>query len=452
MPRSCVTIILAAGQGTRMKSALPKVLHPVAGLPMVSHVAKAARDAGSDRLAIVLGHGADQVRDRLGAGDGQTQFFVQPEQLGTADAVRAAMPAIEAGPDDVLVLFGDTPLVEAETLDRARAQLAQGADLVVVGFRPDDPTGYGRLIERDGRLVAIVEHRDASEAERAIDFCNGGLMAFAGQHLPALLSAIENDNAKGEFYLTDAVAIAHAKRLDVRAIEAPPEHVLGVNTLVELAQVEALWQARQRKKMMLAGVTMAAPKTVFLSHDTHIEPGVLVEPNVIFGLGVTVAAGASIRGFSHIEGATIDKDAQVGPFARLRPGTTLAEAAKVGNFCEVKNADVGRGGKVNHLTYIGDASIGAGANIGAGTITCNYDGFLKHRTTIGAGAFIGSNSALVAPVTIGDDAYVGSGSVVTEPVPPDALAIGRARQVNKEGLAARLRAKLKKAKAAAQSS
>lgn len=449
MARTCLTIVLAAGQGTRMKSDLPKVLHPVAGLPMVAHVAATARAAGSDWLAVVIGHGGEQVREALGS---DAQFYTQDQQFGTADAVSAALPAIKEGADDVLVLFGDTPLVRPETLAQARAELAGGADLVVVGFRPPDPFGYGRLIERDGQLVAIREHKDATDEERAIGFCNGGLMAFAGVHLAGLLAAIGNDNAKGEYYLTDAVGIAHERGLDVRAVEAPVEDVIGVNTHAELAEVEAIWQARRRTALMLEGVAMAAPDTVFLSHDTQIAPGAQLEPNIWFGPGVTVGAGARIRAFSHIEGATIGEKAEVGPFARLRPGAALAEKAKVGNFCEVKNADIAEGAKVNHLTYIGDASIGAAANIGAGTITCNYDGFNKHRTEIGAGAFIGSNTALVAPVAVGEGGYVASGSVITEDVPDDALGIGRVRQVNKEGLAARLRAKLAKMKEARKAS
>lgn len=448
MARSCLTIILAAGAGTRMKSALPKVLHPVAGLPMVAHVTGCARAAGSEALAIVVGHGADRVRETLSALEGQARFFTQHEQLGTANAVSAALPVIEEGFDDVLVLFGDTPLVTPDTLGAARAGLADCADLVVVGFRPADPHGYGRLIEQDGQLVAIREHKDATDEERAIGFCNGGLMAFGGTHLAGLLDAIGNDNAKGEYYLTDAVQIARERGLTVRAIEAPVEDVLGINTMAELAEAEAIWQARRRRGLMLGGVTMAAPETVFLSHDTQIATGVTLEPNVWFGPGVTVASGTRIRAFSHIEGARIAENAEIGPFARLRPGTRLGAKTKVGNFVETKNAAIADGAKVNHLTYMGDATVGAGANIGAGTITCNYDGFSKHHTTIGAGAFVGSNSSLVAPVTVGANAYVGSGSVITENVSEDALGIGRARQVNKEGLAARLRAKLAKAKAA----
>ncbi len=446
MARTCLTVILAAGAGTRMKSARPKVLHPIAGLPMVGHVAATARAAGSDRLAIVVGYGADQVRDGLGCGDGSTAFFDQGEQLGTAHAVLAARAAIAEGADDVLVLFGDTPLIEVEVLAGARAQLADGADLVVIGFRPDDPTGYGRLIEKGGRLVAIREHRDANTAERRIGFCNGGLMAFSGQTALALLDAIGNDNAKGEYYMTDAVEIAHGRGLKVRAMEAPADQVLGVNTRAELARAEALWQARRRRALMEAGVSMAAPETVFLCHDTSVAADAVIEPNVVFGPGVRVAAGATIRSFSHLEGADVGEGAVVGPYARLRPGARIGAKARVGNFVEVKKADVGEGAKINHLSYVGDATVGAGANIGAGTITCNYDGFNKHHTDIGTGAFIGSNTALVAPVTIGTGAYIASGSVITEAVPADALALGRARQATKPGLGARLRDKFRRIK------
>lgn len=450
MTRNCLTIILAAGAGTRMKSELPKVLHPIGGLPMVAHVAATARAAGSDRLAVVVGHGGAQVRAVLSQRDPGASFFAQVEQRGTADAVLAARDAIADGVDDVLVVFGDTPLIAADTLRAARAGLAAGADLVVMGFRPADPTGYGRLIEEDGKLVAIVEHRDADEAQRAIGFCNGGLMAFAGPHALPILAEIGNDNAKREFYMTDAVGIAHDRGLHVRALEASAEEVLGVNSRTELAQAETLWQRRRRSALMDEGVGMVAPETVHLSHDTRIGRDVLIEPNVVFGPGVTVEEGATIRAFSHLEGTEVGAEAIVGPYARLRPGARVGARAHVGNFVEVKNADLGEGAKVNHLSYVGDAAVGAGANLGAGTITCNYDGFNKHRTEIGAGAFVGSNSSLVAPVTIGAGSYVASGSVVTEPVPDDALAFGRARQVTKPGLAPRLKAKFKAMKGTAK--
>ena len=431
MSRTCLSIILAAGEGTRMKSAMSKVLHPVAGLPMVCHAALTATAAGSNRTALVVGRGAEAVAAAVTKAVDGVSTHLQTERLGTGHAVLAARDAIAEGFDDVLVLFGDTPLVRPETLSLARDALAAGASVCVVGFRTPTPTGYGRLIEEGGELVAIREERDASEAERRIDFCNGGVMAIAGDHALALLKKIGNGNAKGEYYLTDIVEIARAEGRSVRAIEAEASEVLGVNTRVELAAVELLWQQRRRREVMLAGVSLVAPETVFLAFDTALAADVLVEPNVVFGPGVTVGAGSTIHAFSHIEGAAIAENVSVGPFARLRPGTELADGAKVGNFCETKNAKLGQGAKLNHLSYIGDASIGAETNIGAGTITCNYDGALKHHTEIGAGAFIGSNSALVAPVRIGDGAYVGSGSVITDDVPDGALAIARERQVTK---------------------
>ena len=446
--RSCLAVILAAGEGTRMKSAMPKVLHPVAGLPLVAHAVKAAKQTKGVDVALVVGRGADQVRDAILPLAPEAEAFVQAERLGTAHAVLAARAKIAQGYDDILVMFGDTPLVETDSLDALRAALSDGAAVAVMGFRAPDPTGYGRLIEKDGKLVAIREQKDASDEERAIDFCNGGVMAIAGAHALTLLDAVGNANAKGEFYLTDIVEIATGRGLEVVATTAPYESVLGVNTRVELAEAEAIWQKRRRRALMLAGVSMKAPETVFLSHDTEIGEEVSIEPNVVFGPGVTVASSARIRAFSHLEGASIGPDAEIGPYARLRPGAQIGDKAKVGNFCEVKNAVLDTGAKVNHLTYIGDAHIGAKANIGAGTITCNYDGFLKHHTEIGAGAFIGSNSSLVAPVTIGDGGYVASGSVITHDVPADALAFGRARQETKEGLGKKLREKLAAEKAA----
>ncbi len=425
-----------------MRSALPKVLHEVAGLPLVGHVVKAARQEEGVAVALVVGREAEKVRKAVEPFAPEAEVFVQTERLGTAHAVLAAREKIRRGYDDVLILFGDTPLIEPQSLAELRAGLAEGADVVVMGFHAADPTGYGRLIVRDGAVVAIREHKDATEAERAISFCNGGLMAVSGRHALSLLDAVGNANAKGEYYLTDIVEIAAARGLVVRATEAPYESLLGINTRLELAEAESVWQARRRRALMLAGVTMQAPETVHLCHDTEIAADAVIEPNVVFGPGVRVAAGARIRAFSHLEGASVGENAEVGPFARLRPGAELGRKAKVGNFCEVKKAVVEDGAKVNHLTYIGDAHIGAGANIGAGTITCNYDGFSKHRTEIGAGAFIGSNSSLVAPVSIGAGAYVASGSVVTKDVPDDALAFGRARQENKNDLGRRLRERL----------
>ena len=448
--RSCLTIILAAGEGTRMKSTRPKVLHEVAALPMVSHVVRTARSAADVDVAVVVGRQADEVRQAVEPFAPGARIHMQTERLGTAHAVLAARDSIAGGYDDILVMFGDTPLIEADAVAALRAELAEGASVVVMGFRPVDPTGYGRLIEKSGNLVAIREHKDASEDERRIGLCNGGVMAIAGSHALDLLAAVGNGNAKGEYYLTDIVAIAVERGLAVRATETSADNVIGVNTRAELADVEAIWQRRRRRELMLAGVSMPAPDTVFLAYDTDIEAEATVEQNVVFGPGVKVRSGARIRSFSHLEGATVGEDAEIGPFARLRPGTIVGGHAKVGNFCEVKNAVLDDGAKVNHLTYIGDASIGAKANIGAGTITCNYDGFGKHRTEIGAGAFIGSNSSLVAPVSVGDGAYVASGSVITDSVPADALAFGRARQVTKPDMGRRLREK--RAQAAGKSS
>ena len=433
-----------------MKSAKPKVLHEIAGLPMVAHVAKAAEAAGGGSVALVVGHGGGEVRKAAQKFASSAEIFVQEQRLGTGHAVLAAREAIAGGHDDILVMFGDTPLISPDALTAAREKLAGGAAVVVVGFRTPNPTGYGRLIEQDGRLVAIREEKDASVEERRIEFCNGGIMAFAGKNALSLLDRIGNRNAKGEYYLTDIVEIATADRLTVVATEAPFENVLGINNRAELAEAEGIWQVRKRREMMLAGITLLAPDTVYFSHDTEIGADTIIEPNVWFGPGVKIAAGVKIHAFRHLEGTKIATGSDVGPFARLRPGADLREKAKVGNFCEVKQAVIEEGAKVNHLTYIGDARVGAGANIGAGTITCNYDGYSKFVTDIGAGAFIGSNSSLVAPVSIGDRAYVASGSVITESVPEDALAFGRARQKTIPGKGKELRERFAAAKVAAK--
>jgi len=426
--RSCLSIILAAGEGTRMKSATPKVLHKIAGLPMLAHVVQAAKNAGGSDIALVVGHGGEAVRKAASGFAPEAAVFVQEQRLGTAHAVLAAREAIARGYDDILVMFGDTPLLDPADLRAARAKLAEGNAVVVMGFRSDDPAGYGRLIERDGALVAIREAKDCSAEELKITFLNGGLMAIDGRKALGLLEQIGNSNAKGEYYLTDVVELANAAGLQVGASEVSFDSVLGINNRAELADAEALWQQRKRRDVMLSGVTLLAPETVYFSHDTEIGPDTVVEPNVFFGPGVTISSSAEIHAFSHLEEATVASGCDVGPYARLRPGADLREKAKVGNFCEVKKAVIEPGAKVNHLTYIGDARVGANANIGAGTITCNYDGFRKFVTDIGENAFIGSNSSLVAPITIGNGAYVASGSVITENVPDDALAFGRARQ------------------------
>ena len=432
---SSLAIILAAGKGTRMKSDLPKVLHELAGLPLIAHVLAATRKAEASRLSAVIGPGMEAVAEAIRAADPRAEIVVQVEQLGTADAVKAAQSSFEGHAGPVLVIYGDTPLLQAETLTRLGRELEDGADLVVIGFETDNPEGYGRIIlDERGRVTSIREHKDASDAERTILLCNSGIMAFAsGKMLTGLLARIGNKNAKGEFYLTDAVALARADGLETRMVRGEAVEVLGVNSRAELAEAEAVLQARLRAEIMAAGATLVAPETVFLSHDTKIGRDVVIEPNVLIGPGVVIEDGVTIRGFSHIVGAHIGEGAIVGPFARLRPGARIGRNAHIGNFVEIKQADIAAGAKVNHLTYIGDASIGADANVGAGTITCNYDGFAKYRTEIGAGAFIGSNSSLVAPVKIGEGAYVGSGSVITKDVAPGALALTRAPQEERAG-------------------
>ncbi|MDX0630178.1 bifunctional UDP-N-acetylglucosamine diphosphorylase/glucosamine-1-phosphate N-acetyltransferase GlmU [Sinorhizobium medicae] len=448
MERTCLAIILAAGESTRMKSAMSKVLHPVAGRAMISHVVDALASASISDVALVVGRDAEAVAAAANTGDVAVTALLQKERLGTAHAVLAAREAIAKGYDDILVVFGDTPLITAAPLEAARDGLAAGNDVVVIGFQAADPTGYGRLIVEGDALVAIREHRDASEEERRITYCNGGLMAIDGRKALDLLDRVGNTNAKGEYYLTDLVEIVRSLGGRAIAVEAPEEELTGCNTRAELAYIERLWQQRRRHELMLAGVSMVAPETVFLSWDTALAQDVLVEPNVVFGPGVRVESGAIIHAFSHVEGAHVRAGAAVGPFARLRTGADLGANSKVGNFCEVKKAEIGAGAKVSHLTYIGDAFVGAGTNIGAGTITCNYDGVNKHVTRIGVNAFIGSNSALVAPVSIGDGALVASGSVITEDVPADAVAFGRARQEVKPGRAPILRERYKAEKLA----
>jgi len=440
-----LAVVLAAGEGTRMRAARPKVLHEIAGRSLLAHVLEAVRAAGGLSVAVVIAPASGAVASeavRVAAG---AEIFVQVERLGTAHAVLAARDAIARGFDDLLVIFGDTPLVSAQTLLRLRQTVAAGAAVAVLGFRPRDPGGYGRLVVEDGELLAIREEIDASAAERAIGLCNGGLMAFAGSSALAILERIGNHNRKREFYLTDAVAIARAMRLRTVAIETEEDEVRGINTQAQLAQTEAAMQQRLRAAALEAGVTLVAPETVFLSSDTKFGRDVVVEPFVVFGPGVTVEDNALIRSFTHLDRAHIGKGALVGPYARLRPGAHLGQDVHIGNFVEVKEATIEAGAKANHLAYIGDARLGAGSNFGAGAIVCNYDGAAKHRTDIGKGTFIGSNAALVAPVKVGDGAYVATGSVITHDVPPDALAIARARQIVKEERAARLRS-LKAAK------
>jgi len=437
--RTCLAIVLAAGEGFRMRSRTPKALHAIGGRTLLEHVLAAVTETGAAEIAVVVGpdHGAVAALAR--AVVSKAQIFEQSERRGTAHAVLMAKQAIAHRPDDILVIFADTPLVRPQTLAKLRAALAGGAAVAVLGFKPGNPEGYGRLVMRGDELVAIREDSDASAEERKIGFCNGGLMALAGGQALAILERIGNSNAKGEYYLTDAIAIASDMGLKAIAIETEEDDVRGINTKAQLAQAEAVLQNRLRAAALDAGVTMVAPDTVFLSADTKFGKDVTIEPNVVFGPGVVVEDGALICSFSHLEGAHVGKGARVGPYARLRPGAELGPDVHIGNFVEVKAAQIEAGAKANHLTYIGDAHVGEGANVGAGTITCNYDGIAKHRTDIGKGAFIGSNSSLVAPVKIGDGAYVGCGSVVTKNVPADALAVTRGEQTVKEGWAKRLR-------------
>jgi bifunctional UDP-N-acetylglucosamine pyrophosphorylase/glucosamine-1-phosphate N-acetyltransferase len=423
-----------------MKSSLPKVMHRVAGRSMLGHVLDVVAQAGATRLAVVIGPGRDDVAAEVKRLSPDAAIFVQKERLGTAHAVLAARESLAQGADDVIVAYADTPLVQPETLSALRRPLAEGAAVVALGFTPADPTGYGRLITSDGCLTAIREEKDASAREREIRLCNAGLMAFSGRDALALLERIGNANAKGEYYLTDMVEVAIAQGLTARVVEADESEVQGVNDRAQLAAAERTMQERLRRRVLEAGVTLIDPSSVYLSFDTSIGRDVVVEPQVFFGPGVRVDDGATIHAFSHLEGATVASGVSVGPYARLRPGAVLASGSRVGNFVEVKNASIGEGAKVNHLTYLGDATIGAGANIGAGTITCNYDGFSKFRTVVGENAFIGSNSALVAPVSVGKGAFVGSGSVITEDVPDDALGLARGRQVTKDGWATQFRA------------
>jgi bifunctional UDP-N-acetylglucosamine pyrophosphorylase/glucosamine-1-phosphate N-acetyltransferase len=422
-----------------MRSARPKVLQAIAGKSLLAHVLGTVAQAGVTATAVVVGPGMDEAAAEARRSVPEAEIFVQSERRGTAHAVLAAKSALQRPVQDVLIVYADTPLLRAATLSRLRAPLAQGAAVAVLGFRPADPAGYGRLVMVGDELVAIREEADANASERAIGLCNGGIMALAGKTAIAILQAIGDRNRKREFYLTDAVEIARGMALRAVTVEAEEDDVRGINTKAQLAEAEAVAQQRLRRAALDAGVTLIAPETVFLSADTKFGKDVVVEPYVVFGAKVTVEDGAVIHAFSHLHGAHVGKAASVGPFARLRPGAQLGEGAHIGNFVEVKESVIEAGAKINHLSYIGDALVGAKANVGAGTITCNYDGNAKHRTEIGKEAFIGSNSALVAPVKIGAGAYIGSGSVITREVPAGSLAVARGRQVIKEGWASRLR-------------
>jgi len=444
-------IILAAGKGTRMNSELPKVLHPIAGDPMLVHAIAAGATLEPMHTVVVAGHGAEAVTAATHAYDDTAIVVVQTEQLGTAHAVDQAKDALANFDGTAIVLYGDTPFVSPETLERM-VQAAQEVDVVVLGFEAADPGRYGRLILEGNSLERIIEYKDANEAERAITLCNSGVIACNSALLFDLISAVENSNASGEYYLTDIVGLARARGLRATAVTCDEAETLGVNSRAQLAEAEAAFQARARAALLEDGVTLQAPDTVYLARDTVIGRDTLIEPNVVFGPGVTVESGVRIRAFSHLEGCHVSRGAVIGPYARLRPGAELEENTRVGNFVEIKNAVVAEGAKINHLSYIGDAFVGAHANIGAGTITCNYDGVLKHHTHIGANAFIGSNTMLVAPVHIGNGAMTGSGSIITSDVEADALALSRAPQVEKPGMARKLMDILKAKKAKQQRS
>jgi bifunctional UDP-N-acetylglucosamine pyrophosphorylase/glucosamine-1-phosphate N-acetyltransferase len=447
--RPFAAVILAAGKGTRMKSDLHKVMHKIAGRPMLGHLLDSVDVLAPAHTVVVVGSGREQVEPLVAAHNGVV--VVQEPQQGTAHAVLQAEGALDGFAGDVLILYGDTPFVSVETLGRMRDRLnAEDAPAaVVLAFRPDDPKHYGRILaEPDGTILKMVEYKDASDEERALNLCNSGLMAVRAEDLWRLLARVGNDNAAGEYYLPDLVMVAAGDGRRSAAIECDPAEVEGINSRAELADLEAAWQTRRRTAMMAEGVTLVAPETVWFAFDTEVGRDTLIEPNVFFGPGVTIGESVRVRAFSHIEGASVEAGAEIGPFARLRPGAKIGEGAKIGNFVEVKKATLGKGAKANHLAYLGDAEIGAGANIGAGTITCNYDGYFKYTTVIGEGAFIGSNSALVAPVTIGAGALVGAGSVIVRDVAADAVAIGRGAQVEKPRAAAKFRERMQAKKKA----
>lgn len=445
---SVALIILAAGKGTRMKSDLPKVLHSIAGAPLLIHAMKSGASLEPDRTVIVAGHGAQAVEAAAKDWSDDAEVVLQTEQLGTGHAVAQAAAALDGFEGDAIVLYGDTPFIQPETLEAMLAARTEH-DVVVLGFNAADPGKYGRLIMNGGALEKIVEFKDASGEERAVTLCNSGVICAKSDVLSELVSAVSDDNAAGEYYLTDIIGIARSKGLSATVVECAEAETMGINSRAELADGEVAFQARARRAAMDNGVTLQAPDTVYFSHDTYIGSDTIIEPNVVFAVGVTVENNATIRAFSHLEGCHVSRGGVIGPYARLRPGAELAEDVKVGNFVEIKNAVIDTGAKVNHLSYIGDAHVGARTNIGAGTITCNYDGVFKHHTTIGEDVFIGSNTMLVAPVKLGRESMTATGTIVTHDVPDGDLAVGRMRQENKTGFARRMFEKLKNKKAQA---
>ena len=447
MTKPCAVVILAAGKGTRMKSDLPKVLHPIGQAPMLHHAMRVAGALSPEIMAVVVGHGADKVEAAARKWNPDAKVALQTEQLGTGHAVQSAREALHDFDGDLYVLFGDTPFIRPETLVAMQEARAQ-ADIVALGFDAADPGRYGRFIlgENDA-LLAIVEAKDATPEQLDITICNSGLMGGDCQTMLGLLDRVRNDNAQGEYYLTDLVALARIDGLTCRAVMCDESETLGINDRVQLAEAEAIFQSAARDAAMREGATLTAPETVFFAMDTKLGRDVLVHPNVVFGPGVTIGDDCEIKAFSHLEDTVLAKNVKVGPFARMRGGNALANGVRIGNFVELKNATLGEGTKAGHLSYLGDASLGAKVNIGAGTITCNYDGFDKHRTEIGDRAFIGVQTALIAPITVGDGAYVGTGTVLTQDVPEDALAVSRSPQKNRPGFASRLREKFAARKA-----
>lgn len=442
-------LVLAAGKGTRMRSDRPKVLHEVGRRPLLQHVLMTARALDPQEVVVVVAPGMEEVAAAARAVLPNVKIAVQERQLGTGDAVKSALPKLGGRPRDLIVLYGDCPLIRAETIASMAAQRAAGAGIVVLGFRPNDPARYGRLVTSSGlEVTKIVEFEDASRAERAIGLCNSGIFLIDGTRAEALVGTIKNDNAKHEYYLTDIVEIGRAMGLTTMAVEGDPQEVLGINSRAELAAAEAIFQARARAAALDGGVTMVDPNTVYFSADTKLGRDIVIQPHVVFGPGVTVEDEVQIEGFCHFEKAIIRRGVRIGPFARLRPGADIGAGVHIGNFVEVKNAVIDKGAKINHLSYVGDAHVGEKSNLGAGTITSNYDGFDKHKTEIGAGVFVGSHTSLVAPVKVGDGAYIGSGSVIAKDVEPDALVLTRAELVEKPGWAARFRARKAAAKKA----
>jgi len=434
---SIALIILAAGKGTRMNSDLPKVLHPIAGAPLLIHAMKSAALLEPEKSVIVVGHGADAVGPVATTYDPDATIVTQTDQNGTAHAVAVTRDALDGFTGDAVVLYGDTPFIRPETLEKMAAARAN-FDVVILGFTAADPGRYGRLVMAGNTLERIVEFADASDEERSITLCNSGVIMANSDTLHTLVAAVGNDNASGEYYLTDIVEIARNRGLSATSVTCDESETLGINSRAELTAAEAAFQARARATALDDGVALQAPETVFFAHDTVIGRDTIIEPNVVFGPDVTIESGAQIRAFSHLEGCHVSRGSIVGPFARLRPGAELAEDVRIGNFVEIKNAQLDSGAKVNHLSYVGDADIGKKANLGAGTVTCNYDGVMKHKTVVGDGAFIGSSTMLVAPVSIGANAMTASGSTITKDVPDAALALARAPQVNKLGLAKKL--------------